>query len=297
MTRPLIRTLPLAVLLLTAVSGCEFIEFDAPIDQPPGDITPGDGGGPRGPQPLYPFRPGSIWQYTVTQLNGAQSTKFVAIDKQPVMVGGIGAHQLDMAYPVRTSHTIGGPAYLLRWQQAVGDQVVNYREGTFDGFGQMVVDVNWDPQQLEVDQSSERTRVGVSWVESYKGDIRLISGMVSQVKRSETWKVVGQEMLTLPNIPTPFQTIVFQKSDMPLGPTDGGTIADGGMGPDAAKPPGDGGVRPPMLTGQTWGEAADGGVDSGGMLPKTLWYARGYGKVKEAGGGEPTEELSGLELK
>jgi hypothetical protein len=32
-------------------------------------------------------------------------------------------------------------------------------------------------------------------------------------------------------------------------------------------------------------------------MPKTLWYARGYGRVKEAGGNEPTEELSGLDLK
>jgi hypothetical protein len=31
-------------------------------------------------------------------------------------------------------------------------------------------------------------------------------------------------------------------------------------------------------------------------MPKTLWYARSYGKVKEAGGNQPTEELVGLEL-
>jgi hypothetical protein len=32
-------------------------------------------------------------------------------------------------------------------------------------------------------------------------------------------------------------------------------------------------------------------------MPKTLWYARGIGKVKEAGGGQPTEDLSGLEFR
>jgi hypothetical protein len=288
MTTPLIRTLPLAVFLLSAASGCEFIQFESPIDDnsPPSDIDPGDGG-PLGPQPLYPFRPGSTWQYTVTALDGSKSLKFVSIDKQPVMVGGFGTHQLDMAYPVRTSHTPGGQAYLVRMQQAVGDRVVNYREGSYDHFNQLVLDVNWDPQQLEIDQSSERTRPGVSWQESYKGDIRHLGGMVSSIKRNETWRVVGQEMLALPGIDRQFQTTVFQK--LPATPEPDGGAADAGRPADA----GDAAIRPPMVTGLTGSE----GFDSGAMLPKTLWYARGYGKVKEAGGGEPTEELSGLELK
>ena len=293
MTRPLIRTLPLAVLLLTAVSGCEFIEFDQPIDQTPGDITPGDGGGPRGPAPLYPFRPGSIWQYTVTQLNGSQSLKFVGIDAKQVMVGGVGPHQTDMAYPVRTSAAPGGPASSLMMQQAVGDQIVNWREETFDHFGQMTLDVNFEPQQLEVDQSAERTRMGASWLESYTAVIRPLGGFPSTVKTSEKWTVVAHELLTLPGIEKPFQTIVFQKAEATT-PTDGGGTPPTDAGPgagDAGKT--DAGTRPPMVTGQTWSEAVDGGV----MMPKTLWYARGYGKVKEAGGGQPTEELSGLELK
>ena len=56
----------------------------------------------------------------------------------------------------------------------------------------------------------------------------------------------------------------------------------------------DAGVARPMLTAPV-----NAGVDGGSVLPnipKTLWYARGFGKVKEAGGGEPTEELSGLQL-
>jgi hypothetical protein len=47
-----------------------------------------------------------------------------------------------------------------------------------------------------------------------------------------------------------------------------------------------------MLTAPS---AVDGGTGLPN-IPKTLWYARGYGKVKEAGGGQPTEELSGLKL-
>ena len=290
MTSPLIRKLPLAVFLLTVASGCELIQFDAPIEPPPpSDLEPGDGGGPRGPAPLYPFRPGSTWQYTVTQLDGSTSLKFVTIDTKQVMVGGVGEHQLDMAYPVRTSAAPGGPANSLIMQQAVGDQIVNWREETFDHFGQMVLDVNFEPQQLEVDQSAERTRMGASWLDTYTAVIRPLGGFPSTVKTSEKWTVVAHELLTLPGIATPFQTIVFQKSEA-TAPTDAGTATDGGA--DGGKL-GDGGIRPPMLTGQTWSEAVDAGV----MIPKTLWYARGYGKVKEAGGGQATEELSGLELK
>jgi hypothetical protein len=283
----LIRTLPLAVFLLFAASGCEFIQFESPLEPtlPPYGSDPGDGG-PTGPQPLYPFRPGSIWQYTVTALDGSKGLKFVSIDKQTVMVGGFGEHQLEMAYPVRTSHAPGAQPYLVRMQQAVGDRIVNYREASYNHLAELVLDVNWDPQQLEIDQSSERTRPGVTWQENYKGDIRHLGGMVSSIRRNEIWKVVGQEVLTLPGIERAFQTTVFQKLPATAEPDGGAVGSDAGRAPDA-------GVRPPVLTGETLTEAVDGGV----MIPKTLWYARGFGKVKEAGGGEPTEELSGLELK
>lgn len=292
MTSSLIKGLPLAVFLLTAASGCEFINFDAPVDLGPG-YDPGDGGPPAGPAPLYPFRPGSIWQYDVTALDGAMSRKYVTIDKQMVMVGGGGDHQLDMAYPVKTSAAVGGQAYLITLQKQIGDQVVNYRESSFDQYGQMTIDVNWEPQQLEIDQSNERTRTGVSWQEIYTETVRPAGFPAKVVRQNETWTVVGQELLTLPNIKQPFQTIVYQK-----------TIATGGTGGhDAGLPPGDagttgdGGIRPPMLTSPSESAAADsGGSDGGASLPKTVWWARGYGKVKEAGGGQPTEELSGLEL-
>jgi hypothetical protein len=286
MTTSLIKALPLAVALLTAASGCELIDFDAPVELPPSDLDPVDGAPPSGPAPLYPFRPGSIWQYTVTGLDGSVGLKFVAIDKQPVMVGGTGPHQLDMAYPVRTSGSRGGQAWLVTLQQKVGDQIVNWREETFDQQGQMTLDVNWEPQQLEIDQSNERTRLGASWLESYTEVIRPSGFPPQTVKQSETWNVVRQEMLHLPGIPTPFQTIVFQKSVA----TGGGP----GVPPSDAGKVGDAGAGRPMLPYRSGSEAE--AVDAGAMMPKTLWWARGYGKVKEAGGGQPTEELSGLEL-
>jgi hypothetical protein len=177
-------------------------------------------------------------------------------------------------------------------QQQVGDQIVNWREETFDQQGQMTLDVNWEPQQLEVDQSNERTRPGASWLESYTVVSRPSGLPPLTVKQSETWTVVGQELLQLPNIAMPFQTIVFQKivaSGGGGGGNDGGTVGDAGKS--------DVGVGRPMLTGPSEG-TVDGGSAEGGtpMLQKTMWWARGFGKVKEAGGGEPTEELSGLEL-
>jgi hypothetical protein len=291
MTTALIKTLSLAAFLLAAASGCELINFDAPINPYADDGLLPDGGGPVGPAPLYPFRPGSIWQYKVTGLDGSVSDKYVAIDKQQVMVGGVGPHQIDMAYPVRTSGAVGGQPWLVTMQQAVGDQIVNWREETFDQQGQMTLDVNWEPQQLEIDQSHERTRTGVSWVESYTEVISRF-GMYTTVKQNESWKVVGQELLELPGIATPFQTVVFQKSSV-VGGNDAGTGPSdaGNMGGDAGKTDAAGPGRP-MLT--SWSEAVDGGGVT--SMPKTLWYARSYGKVKEAGGNQPTEELVGLEL-
>jgi hypothetical protein len=292
MTSSLMKGLPLAVFLLTAASGCELINFDAAVDLPPSYPDPGDGAPPSGPAPLYPFRPGSIWQYDVTGLDGSMSRKYVTIDKQAIMVGGGGDHQLEMAYPVKTSAAVGGLAWLITMQQKVGDQIVNYRESTFDQYGQMLVDTNWEPQQLEIDQSNERTRTGVSWLESYTEVVKPAGFPAKVVTQNETWTVVGQELLTLPNIKQPFQTIVYQKT---IAAGTGGTNDAGRPAADAGTT-GDGGVRPPMLTSPSESAADGGGGDGGVSLPKTMWWARGYGKVKESGGGQPTEELGGLEL-
>jgi hypothetical protein len=277
-----LKTLPLAIALLTAASGCELLSYDAGLD-PAEDFTPNpDGAPPVGSAPLYPFTPGGIWQYTITNADGSTHLKTVAIDAKPVMVGGTGPHQLDMAYAVRTSYD-GRPPSITTMQQAVGDQIVNWREQTFDPQGQLVVEVSWDPQQLEVDQSKDRTRAGASWQEKYLEVTRPYGGIApTTVTLNETWTMKGEETLTLPGVGMSFPCLVFQRTAMTGG---GSSVGDGGTPVDA-------GVSRPMLTGQ-------GAVDGGAGLPnipKTLWYARGYGKVKEAGGGQPTEELSALRL-
>jgi hypothetical protein len=291
MTTSLIKGLSWAVVLFT-LSGCEFVSFEAPVDMTPSSSEPGDGGATTGPAPLYPFRPGSIWQYDVTGLDGSKSRKFVAIDKVPVMVGGTGDHQNDMAYGVRTSAAPGGQASLVTMQAQVGNQIVNWREQQMDGFNQVTVDINWSPQQVEIDQSTEHTRVGASWQESYTELIRPTGLPIQTLNQNQVWKVVREEVLTLPMVATPFQTIVFQKTLATGGtpPSDAGSTVAGKVG--------DAGIGRPMLTGSDSPQAdGDGGGDGGAtMMPKTTWWSRGYGKVKEAGGGEPTEELSGLEL-
>jgi hypothetical protein len=274
-----LKTLPLAIALLTAASGCELLNYDAGLD-PPEDFTSNpDGAPPAGSAPLYPFIPGGVWQYTITNADGSTHLKTVSIDAKPVMVGGTGPHQLDMAYAVRTSYD-GRPPSITTMQQAVGDQIVNWREQTFDLQGQLVVEVSWDPQQLEVDQSKDRTRAGASWQERYLEVTRTYGGQLpTTVTLNETWTVKGEETITLPGVAMSFPCLVFQKTAMTgTVPGDGGAV--------------DAGVSRPMLTAPS---AVDGGPGLPN-IPKTLWYARGYGKVKEAGGGQPTEELSGLTL-
>jgi len=299
MMASLFKSLPLAILLLAA-SGCELLNFEAPSDPYSGDGTLPDGAQPPGAVPLYPFRPGSIWQYTVTALDGSKSVKYVSIGKDLVKVSGNGEHQLDMAYPVNTSSTVGGQPWLTTMQQQVGNKIVNWREMQFDQWHQLLVDTLWEPEQLEIDQSDERTRPGASWLENYT-EVTLRSGAIQTLTQNSSWKVVGQELLALPGIDTPFQTVVFQKSPFVGGTDDAGT-GDAGKGDGGPRPSGDAGktsdagVGRPLLTSETWSEAVDSGADANSIMPKTLWYARGYGKVKEAGGGEPMEELSGLEL-
>jgi hypothetical protein len=294
MTTALIKRITLTVFLLAAASGCEFVNFDNPIPPPTGDDPGGgtnDSGAPTGPAPLLPFKPGNVWAYWVTNLDGSRFVKYIMIDEKPTMVGGVGLHQNDMAYPVRTKGSMEGPAYLVTMQQKVGEQIVNYREETFDQLGQMVLDINWEPQQLELDQSTERTRAGASWMESYTEIARPLGGIPQTKQQNEPWTVVGPETLSLSGFPMPFQTVVFRKGAVM-------TTADAGGGDASDAGKADGGIRPPTLTSES-PSAADGG-DAGGTnpnMPKTLWYARGVGKIKEAGGGQPTEELTYYSLK
>jgi hypothetical protein len=285
MTSSLIKTLPLAAFLLVAASGCEFVGLDEGIAPPSNDPITGDGGGPMGPAPLYPFKPGGVWQYQITYPDGHKGEKTVTIDAKMRQVGGVGEHQLDMAYAVRTS--IDGMPAIVTMQQAVGDKIVNWREQTLDQWGSQVLDVNYEPQQLEVDNSAEKARAGVTWQESYSEQRLVAGGMVSLVKQNETWTVVGQEMLTLPNQPDKtYATLVFQK----VVTTGTGPVGDGGMPPAGDAGDAGPGGKPPTIA-PSWNQA-----DDAGTLPKTLWYSRGLGKLKEAGGGQATEELIGLQL-
>jgi hypothetical protein len=285
---PLNKILPLAIALLTAASGCELINYDAALEPPSDD--PGfdpDGGPSTGPAPLYPFKPGGVWQYLVTNADGSTTIKTVEIDTKQVMVGGNGPHQVDMAYAVRTSYDGRSPSSV-KMMQVMGNQIVSWREQQLDPQSNWIVlrDVDWEPQQLEIDQSNERTRAGASWTETYTQVSRPLGSVPTTVKLNERWTVMGEEMLTLPTVKDrTFKCVVFQRV-----PTVGGGID---AGADAGKTA-DAGVARPMLTAPV-----NAGVDGGSVLPnipKTLWYARGFGKVKEAGGGEPTEELSGLQL-
>ncbi|MET0593056.1 MAG: hypothetical protein ABW133_10175 [Polyangiaceae bacterium] len=281
---PLSKTLPLAVVLLTALSGCELLNYDAGLEPPAEDGINPDGGAPTGPAPLYPFRPGAVWQYLVTNADGTTNIKTVEIDTKEVMVGGNGPHQNDMAFSVRTSYD-GRPPSQVKMQQVVGNQVYNWREQTLDPQSQWIVllDISWEPQQLEIDQSSDHTRTGATWVDSYLEVQRPLGAVPTTVKLNERWTVMGEEMVKLPTVADrTFQCIVFQKVATTGGTGDGGTTGDAGV------------VRP-MLTAPSYNTAGDAG-SAIPNIPKTLWYARGFGKIKEAGGGEPTEELSGLKL-
>lgn len=278
---PLSKTLPLAVVLLTALSGCELLNYDAGLEPTSDDTVNPDGAPPTGPAPLYPFKPGGLWQYLVTNADGSTALKNVEIDTKQVMVGGNGPHQNDMAYAVRTSFN-GAPASQVKMQQLVGNQVVNWREQQLDPQSTWIVllETSWEPQQLEIDQSSDHTRTGATWVDSYLEVQRPLGAVPTTVRLNEKWTVMGEETLTLPTLPDrTFQCIVFQKVPT-TGATDGGTTGDAGV------------VRPMLTAPSTAGDAGSAIPN----IPKTLWYARGYGKIKEAGGGEPTEELSGLRL-
>lgn len=259
-----------SIILLISLAGSLPLSLACGSDAPP----PGSGdGGPKATGPILPWNVGNRWTYRVTDSAGV-TTKETTIEEEET-VGGTGPNADKRAYRVVTKKQDGADQ-TISWQVDEGDTVIRYREQAFSAStDELEQEEYWEPSKLHVDGTEEHTTAGARWLLTYK------------------------------------------EFKIDIGPPTGGAAATGGAGggPSTGGAPASGGTSGSGGT-VTEAEARDlwsvDGVGEqvtvpygtfgdciifqkvGGSQPKTYWYVRGVGKVKETG--SQTEELVSYEL-
>jgi len=216
---------------------------------------------------FLPLAVGNQWTYQVTDSDGTKTLKVQGVTA-PAVVGGTGPNKEAMAFRLVTGSRFNDTNGDVSFQAVVGKRVVRFREESIGASsGNLKKEQYWDPSKLRVDDSAEHTALGAQWPENF------IEYTVDKAK------------------------------------ADGAAGGAGGTGVD------DGGDRPLVTTSEPVMEmwsvvgvnesvTVPGGTFTTIKLKRTslasasvryFWFARGIGKVKEAGelgSGDQLEELS-----
>lgn len=173
-----------------------------------GGAGAGTAGVPATTGALLPWKEGNSWTYRVTSGKGTVTTKKTTIlPLEPV--GGTGPNKDVMANKVITEKADGADE-TQSWQALVGDQVVRYRELSFDAKGGMVeLEEFWTPYKLRVDGT--RLTVG-TWTEKYTETKIEVGKSPVTTEKTDTWEVWKEnERVTVPA--GTFDAIVIRRTN------------------------------------------------------------------------------------
>ena len=199
-----------------------------------------DGGTPADPcgfgvDDYLPYEAGFTWSYRVTDLGtGARETKEQRIDPGTVH------EEFGEVVEQVTSKANGETVSLLRKE---GDRVLRFQQEDFDTAGTLERTTVYDPAQIRIDESSERTTAGATWQESYTEIVTEPALPPVETATLDDWEVVADDV----------------ECDSPLGT-----------------------FRCLHLRRTR---------TQGGVAVKDFFFARGVGKVREAGSSQ-LEELT-----
>ncbi len=122
---------------------------------------------PAGTGPWVPLTVGSRWTYQVTEADGTVRSKVQGV-MGSVPVGGTGPFQDTMAFRLVTGTSYGDKMGDVSFQAVVDSRLVRFRELSIDaGSGKLKNETFWDPPKLRVDDTMEHTVIGAKWPESY----------------------------------------------------------------------------------------------------------------------------------
>jgi hypothetical protein len=142
------------------------------------------------PGNYLPLAVGMRWTYNVTSASGAtgQGTIVVEANENAPMSG-------QSAFRVHTTLLDGGT---LAWDQTSGTSVIKYEEQQLSQSGTEVVDKQYMPSILVLDESAAHLVAGATWTESYK-QLKTPSTKGKATKEEADWTVQAvDESVTVP---------------------------------------------------------------------------------------------------
>lgn len=159
-----------------------------PTTEPPGAAwTPSEAS-------LLPWAPGLSWVYKVTDESGTSEKTTTVGDAEERV--DLGPNADALAYKVVTEKG-DGTDQTISWQAKLDDEVVRYREQSFESGAELSLDEYWSPYKLHADGSPAHTQRGAQWTEAYDETKISVTHGVNQDPVTEhhedTWQVVSAE--------------------------------------------------------------------------------------------------------
>jgi hypothetical protein len=132
------------------------------------------------PGNYLPLSVGMSWTYNITSASSATGQGTVAVEaaENAPMAG-------QAALRVRSTLLDGGT---LSWEQTSGSSVVRYEEQQLSQTGSVVVDKQYMPAILVLDESSAHLTSGATWTESYM-ELKTPSTKGKATKEQAVWTV------------------------------------------------------------------------------------------------------------
>jgi hypothetical protein len=142
------------------------------------------------PGNYLPLAVGMSWTYNVTSTSGASGPGTIVVEaaENAPMSG-------QPALRVHTTLLDGGT---LAWDQTSGTSVIKYEEQQLSQTGTEVVDKQYMPSILVLDESAAHLVAGVTWIESYQ-QLKTPSTKGKATKEEATWIVQSvDDSVTVP---------------------------------------------------------------------------------------------------
>jgi hypothetical protein len=126
----------------------------------PSSATTADSGASAAPGNYLPLAVGMSWTYNVTSASGATGQGSVAVEAAE-NAPGAGNSALRVRTTLPDEVTVG-------WEQSTGSSVVRFEEQQLDQSGSLIVDKQYMPAILVLDESAAHLVAGATWTESYQ---------------------------------------------------------------------------------------------------------------------------------